>query len=90
LYIAGIVSTFLLLNRTLRQARNRPECADIRAAVFCVSLALVAFCTAIAFVNFAYFFYLPAMAGLAIAMSKAAQIEFHSRSQTTMQAHATF
>ena len=88
LYIAGIVSTFLLLNRTLRQARNRPECADIRAAVFCVSLALVAFCTAIAFVNFAYFFYLPAMAGLAIAMSKAAQIEFHSRSQTTMQARA--
>jgi hypothetical protein len=48
----------------------------------------VAFCTAIAFVNFAYFFYLPAMAGLAIAMSKAAQVEFQSRSQTTMQARA--
>jgi len=88
LFIAGIVSTFLLLNRTFRQARNRPDCADIRAAVFCVSLALVAFCTAIAFVNFAYFFYLPAMAGLAIAMSKAAQVEFQSRSQTTMQARA--
>jgi len=88
LFIAGIVSTFLLLNRTFRQARNRPDCADIRAAVFCVSLGLVAFCTAIAFVNFAYFFYLPAMAGLAIAMSKAAQVEFQSRSQTTMQARA--
>ena len=88
LFIAGIVSTFLLLNRTFGQARNRPDCADIRAAVFCVSLALVAFCTAIAFVNFAYFFYLPAMAGLAIAMSKAAQVEFQSRSQTTMQARA--
>jgi O-antigen ligase len=88
LFIAGIVSTFLLLNRTFRQTRNRPDCADIRAAVFCVSLALVAFCTAIAFVNFAYFFYLPAMAGLAIAMSKAAQVEFQSRSQTTMQARA--
>jgi len=90
LFIAGIVSTFLLLNRTFRQARNRPECADIRTAVFCVSMALLAFWTAIAFVNFAYFFYLPALAGIAIAMSKAAQIEFHSRSQTTMQAHATF
>jgi O-antigen ligase len=88
LFIAGIVSTFLLFNRTFRQARNRPDCADIRAAVFCVSLGLVAFCTAIAFVNFAYFFYLPAMAGLAIAMSKAAQVEFQSRSQTTMQARA--
>jgi O-antigen ligase len=83
LFIAGIVSTFLLLNRTFRQARNRPDCADIRAAVFCVSLALLAFCTVIAFVNFAYFFYLPAMAGMAIAMSKAAQIEFHFRSQTS-------
>jgi len=83
LFIAGIVSTFLLLNRTLRQARNRPECADIRAAVFCVSMAFTAFCTAIAFVNFAYFFYLPAVAGIAIAMSKAAQIEFYFRSQTS-------
>jgi O-antigen ligase len=80
LFIAGIVSIFLLLNRTFCQARNRPECADIRAAAFCVSMALLAFCTAITFVNFAYFFYLPTMAGIAIAISKTAQIEFQTRS----------
>jgi O-antigen ligase len=79
LFVAGIVSTYLLLNSTWRQARRRPDCKDIAAASFFAMLAMVAFCTAIFFLNFAYFFYLPALAGLAIALERAARAEFSSR-----------
>jgi hypothetical protein len=78
-YIGGILSSFLLLNSAYRQARARRDCRDIRSAAFCVMLGMAGYCAAIAFLNFAYFFYLPAMAGLAIAMSRAAQREFRTR-----------
>jgi O-antigen ligase len=77
LYIAAIVSTFVLVNRVYRRARGRPECEDIRTATFCIMLALVTYCTAITFVNFAYFFYWPAMSSLAIAVSSAATAEMN-------------
>lgn len=79
LFVAGIVSAFLLLNSTWRQARRRPDCEDIAAASFFAMLAMVAFCTAIFFLSFAYFFYLPALAGLAIALDRTARAEFSSR-----------
>jgi O-antigen ligase len=80
LYAAAILSTFLLVNRVYRQARERPGCEDIRVAAFCIMLAMAVFCTAIAFLNFAYYFYLPTMTSLAIAVYRAAQDEFASRS----------
>jgi len=80
LYAAAILSTFLLMHRTYRQACKRPECEDIRIATFCIMLAMAAFCTAITFLNFAYFFYLPAMTSLAIAVYRTAQDEFATRS----------
>jgi O-antigen ligase len=83
LYIAGIVSTFFLLDGAFRRARGRPECEDIKTATFCIMLAMVMYCTAITFVNFAYFFYLPAMSSLVIAVSRAAEAEFKSRPSTT-------
>jgi hypothetical protein len=79
IFLCGIVSTYLLLNSTLRQARQRPGCEDIAAACFFAMLAMVAFCTAIFFLSFAYFFYLPALAGLAIAVDRTARAEFISR-----------
>ena len=85
LFIAGIVSTFLLVNRVYRQARKRPECEDIRIATFCIMLAMTTYCTAITFVNFGYFFYLPAMSSLAIAVYRAAQDEFASRSSASVE-----
>jgi hypothetical protein len=78
-FTAGIFSTFLLLGSAFRQARARQDCQDIRIAAFCVMLGMVGHCAAIAFLNFSYFFYLPAMAGLAIAFSGAAQREFRAR-----------
>jgi hypothetical protein len=78
--VAGILSSFWLLNSTYRKARGRPECQDIRTAAFCVMLALAGFCTAVTFLNFGYSFHLPAMAGLTVALSRAAKQEFESRS----------
>jgi hypothetical protein len=71
LYLAAIVSTLRLLKRVRLKVKGDPELVDMGNAVFCVRLALVGFCTAIFFLNFAYFFYLPALAGLAIAMFSA-------------------
>jgi hypothetical protein len=79
LFLCGIGSTFRLLNSTFRQARRRSDCEDIAAASFFAMLAMVAFCTAIFFLSFAYFFYLPALAGLAIALDRTALAEFSSR-----------
>jgi O-antigen ligase len=69
LYLSGIVSSFLLLNNIFRKVASDPSCTEVRNAVVCVKAALLAFCTAITFVNFAYFFYLPAFAGLIAAMA---------------------
>jgi O-antigen ligase len=79
LYIAGILSSFRLLGSAYRQARARPDCQDIRSAALCIMLGMAGYCAAITFLNFAYFFYLPAMAGFAIAFSRAAQREFRAR-----------
>jgi O-antigen ligase len=78
-FTGGIVSTLLLLRKTHRQARKRPDCKDIRAAAFCIMLGMVGFSVAITFLNFAYFFYLPAMGGLAVGVWSAAQREFQLR-----------
>jgi len=79
LYLAGILSTFLMANRVFQQARKRPECEDIRIAAFCIMLAMTMYCTGILFENFSYFFYLPILSSLVIAVSRAAQDEFASR-----------
>ncbi len=84
-FIAGIASTFGLLNRTYREAKRRANCQDIRNTAFCLMLAFTAFCTATAFLNFAYFFYYPAMGGLAIAVASAAKEEFRARDRLPAQ-----
>ncbi len=75
-YLAAIVSSFLLLLRTHRKARQNPRHRQIATATFCVMLSMVGFCTAMAFLNMAYSYQLPAISGLAIAMAGAAAKEF--------------
>ncbi|HUJ22382.1 MAG TPA: O-antigen ligase family protein, partial [Bryobacteraceae bacterium] len=77
--MAGYISLFLLLNRTYRQASRRSDCRDIRNTAFCVMLGMVGFLVAISFLNFAYFFYGPAMAGVAISIWRSANYEFEHR-----------
>jgi O-antigen ligase len=88
LFLAGFLSSGHLLSKTYRKARQRPDCGDIRAAVFSVMLGMTGFCVAITFLNFAYLFYGPALGGLAIAMSSAAEHEFERRGAEAGQAGA--
>jgi O-antigen ligase len=87
-YLSGIISTFLLLNRICRQARRDPRHRQIATAAFCMMLSMIGFCVAITFLTIAYRFYLPAMAGLAIALSAAAAREFSDNGTGTAGADA--
>ena len=84
-YVAGIVSSFLLLGKTRRQARQDPRHQQIATATFCMMVSVVGFCVAMTFLNTAYTFYLPAMAGLAIAVANAAALEFSTSGTGTPQ-----
>jgi hypothetical protein len=80
-FAAGLVCTYRLLSATYRTARQRPECEDIRNVAFCLMLSFVGFGVAMSFLNFAYFYYGPALGGLAIAVSRAAKTELARRSK---------
>jgi hypothetical protein len=62
-----------LLKATYQQTRGRPDLKEIASAMFCMRLAMIGFCSSILFLNFAYFYYFPAMAGLAIGAESASQ-----------------
>jgi O-antigen ligase len=84
-YLAATLSTFFMANRAYRQAGKRTDCQDIRTATFCIMLAMATYCTGILFVNFGYFYYLPLMSSLVIAVSSAADAEFARRSADPME-----
>jgi O-antigen ligase len=78
-FAGGVLSTILLLRKTIREARKRPGCEDIATAVFCILLGMVGFTVAVTFLSFAYFFYFPTMGGLAVGVWVAAKREFQLR-----------
>ncbi len=79
LLVLSWVSTFLVFNRVYREAKKRPDCRDIQNTTFYIMLAMVGFCTAIFFLNFLYYYYGPALAGMAVSISRAAKYEFARR-----------
>jgi O-antigen ligase len=68
-YLGGILSSFLLINQTGRILSRYPVAKEAATAVLCVRIGMISFCVTIFFLNFGYFFYLPAFAGIAIAIS---------------------
>jgi O-antigen ligase len=68
-YVAGMLSSLLLLNKTGRLFVGKPDLEEVNAAILCVRIGLISFCVTIFFVNFGYFFYLPALAGIVIAVA---------------------
>jgi len=73
LYIAAIIGSYRMLNRVhrLEQQHSTPGVQQIKTSAFCLLLSLVGFCAASFFLSLAYRFYLPAFAGLAIALTRA-------------------
>lgn len=78
-FVAGLASSYRLLSATYRRARQQRECQDIETMVLCLMLGMVGFTVGMTFLNFAYFFYMPAMGGLAIAVSRSADDELKRR-----------
>lgn len=81
--ILALGSSYGLLNRTLRRVRSKPHSPEnqkIAATVFCALISVVAFCSSIFFLSLAYQFFLPALTGLAIVLSRAAQREWDGQS----------
>jgi O-antigen ligase len=74
--IAALGSGFAGLMQTYKRARSRVEFQAIANGAFCVMLAILTFCTAIFFLSLVYFFYLPSLGGMAIAVKQAADAEF--------------
>jgi len=75
-YIIGIFGTLILANRTLGQVRrvarsrpDRPELKEMSWALFCIVIGLVGFDVAIFFLNFSYFFYMPALTSIVLALT---------------------
>ncbi len=64
-YLAGIISTILLFHKVHKQVRGVPGYEDMDSALVCMKVAMAGYCLVTFFLNFTYFFYLPAMAGLA-------------------------
>jgi len=73
-FVLGIGSALLSVNRIYRRAR-RDGYKEIANASFCYLLSMVGFMVSITFLANAFRFYLPAMIGLAIALSTAAERE---------------
>ncbi len=68
-YLGGVLSSLFLLNKTGRFLARKPGVKEAAAAVLCVRIALISFCATIFFLNFGYYFYLPALAGISIAVA---------------------
>jgi O-antigen ligase len=73
-FVLGIGSALSSVNRTYRKARLGGY-TEVANACFCYLLSMVGFLTSIIFLSNAYRFYLPAMIGLAIALSATAERE---------------
>jgi O-antigen ligase len=78
-FASGMLSTLLLFHSVYRQTRKRQDCQDMASALLWIQVGMVGFCVAITFLNFGYFFYTPAMGGLAIAVSSAVKMEMRDR-----------
>jgi len=70
-FVSGIGSAILLVARVRRAALERSR-AEIANACFCYLLGMAGFLVASTFLADAYHYYVPAMIGLAVAMSTAA------------------
>jgi O-antigen ligase len=77
-FVLGIGSGVLSVNRIYGRAR-REGYPEIATASFCYLLSMVGYVVSITFLSNAFRFYLPAMVGLAIALSAAAEREMSAR-----------
>jgi O-antigen ligase len=77
-FLAALIATFRLFNRCYTRCASRPDLRRLRLGALCMMISMVGFGVAIFFLNMPYMMYLPALTGLAIALSRAADYELQS------------
>lgn len=68
-FVGGIASSLILLQRMWRRCEHHRSNRDLANAMFCARISICSYCIGIFFLNFTYYFYQPAIAGLVIAFS---------------------
>lgn len=86
-FLAAVGSTFLLILRVQKQARQH-GLREISMAAFCLGAAMVGFLAADTFLNLAYRFYFPALTGLAILLYSSAQAQIDALKPVPMETPA--
>jgi O-antigen ligase len=77
-YLAAIIATYRMLARAYQQTQESPPSLNtqrLKLSAFCLIVSLAGFCAGCFFLSLAYRFYLPALTGLAIALTRAVQNE---------------
>jgi O-antigen ligase len=72
-YLGGILASLLLLNKINRRLSGRPGAKETCSAVICIRIALISSCVTMFFLNFGYFYYLPFLGAMAIAMAESSK-----------------
>jgi O-antigen ligase len=86
-YLAAILGAYRMLARTNKLARARgPGGEEIARVTLWMLVSFVGFLTAITFLNFYQTFYIPALVGIAVAVSRAATAEL-SRQVAPIASH---
>ena len=64
-----------MLNRCYLRCKERPDLRKLGTGAFCLMVSMIGFGVAIFFINVPYSVYLPTLAGLAIAITRATERE---------------
>jgi hypothetical protein len=70
LYVGGVLLSFLGLRRIGKQVEGRPEFKEVTQVCFYLTIGLGGYTLAVMFLNFAYFYYFPAIGGLVAAITR--------------------
>jgi len=79
-YLMAIGSSYRLIRRVYQSTKRRrpaPELKKLNMAALCLLVSMVGFCAAIFFINFAYFYFVPALVGLAVVFTEVTERDFH-------------
>jgi O-antigen ligase len=81
IYVIGMVSAFLLMNSSVKLCRGRPDLKVAGTAGFCLMMSLLGFGTASFFISQAYSFYMPTLAGVAVALNRVVRRQIAAQAQ---------
>jgi len=89
-FLMAIGSSYRLVRRVYQSTKRRkptPELKKLNMAAFCLLVSMVGFCAAIFFISFAYFYFVPAVVGLAVVLTEVTEHDFHIPLGTSTRFH---